>query len=187
MAHEEEILTIMESLKIADKHTVGDIMASKGIWNAGTSAVNNTYKALNALVDLGKLEKGNGYFRVKGCRSEYKGHAQELTKALAEILKLNHKNHILREVEIKEVGLRSDAIVLMLKGDELLCFVLEVANNETEEYLKQKVNAWVLWEDAEKKLSELFGTKVEQFDIVVKGMDGAGDFDFEEYVGFLDE
>jgi len=90
MAHEDKILEIMESLVIADKHVIGDIMAHKGIWNAGTSAVNNSYKALNALVDLGKLEKGNGWFRLKGrCKSEYKEHAQLLTKALAEIIKVD--------------------------------------------------------------------------------------------------
>lgn len=89
MAHEKTILTIMESLVIADKHVIGDLMAHKGIWKAGTSAVNNSYKALNALVDLGKLERGDGWFRLRGCRSEYREHAQILTKALAEIIKVD--------------------------------------------------------------------------------------------------
>ena len=52
MPHEETIYGLMESLVIASKHVVGDIMAHKGIWTAGTSSVNNSW-ALNSLVDLG--------------------------------------------------------------------------------------------------------------------------------------
>lgn len=60
MAHEKTILTIMESLVIADKHIIGDIMAHKKIWNTGTSAVNNSYKALKHLVSLKKMEEVDG-------------------------------------------------------------------------------------------------------------------------------
>lgn len=58
MAHEDTIYELMEELVIADKHTIGDIMAHKGIWTKGVSAVNNSYKALENLVEAGKLEKG---------------------------------------------------------------------------------------------------------------------------------
>ena len=59
MAHEKLIYELMESLVISDKHVIGDIMAHKGIWTAGTSSINNSYKALEALVETGKLEKGD--------------------------------------------------------------------------------------------------------------------------------
>jgi len=49
---------------------------------------------------------------------------------------------ILREPEIKELGLRPDAVVLLTRGDKALCFVLEICLNETEDYLRQKINAW---------------------------------------------
>ena len=58
MAHEQKILEMMQSLVIADKHIVGDLMAHKGIWTRGTSAVNNSYKALNNLVERESLRKG---------------------------------------------------------------------------------------------------------------------------------
>ena len=89
MAHEKTVMELMNQLVIADKHIIGDLMAHQKIWTTGTTSVNNSYKALNPLVDSGRLEKGNGYFRLPGCKSEYKEHAQLLTKALAEILKLN--------------------------------------------------------------------------------------------------
>lgn len=183
MAHEEAIYGLMEALVIADKHTIGELMAHYEIWNAGTSAVNNSYKALNFLVDQGKLEKGDGYFRLLGCKSEYKEHAQLLTKALAEILKPNYLTIILREPTLDEIGLRPDAIVFLTKEDKGLCFILEVCNNEFPEYLTQKVNAWRGWDGAAEKLSELFGEDIKEFDIVVAGdIEAEGTFNFNAYM-----
>jgi hypothetical protein len=187
MAHEEAILEIMEALVIADKHTVGDIMAHKGLWNAGVSSVNNSYKALTTLVDQGKLEKGDGYFRTIGCRSEYKEHAQLLTKALAEIQKLNYQTKILREPTLDEIGLRPDAIVFLTKEDKGLCFILEVCNNEFPSFLTQKVNAWKGWDGAKERLSQFFG-EVKEFDIVVAGeIEAEGTFNFNSYMEAINE
>lgn len=60
MAHDEKIMELMNQLVIADKHIIGDLMAHKGIWTAGTSSINNSYKALKYLVDLKKLEEIDG-------------------------------------------------------------------------------------------------------------------------------
>ncbi len=166
MPHEETIYGLMESLVIASKHVVGDIMAHKGIWTAGTSSVNNSYKALNSLVDLGKLEKGDHYFRIKGCKSEYAEHAQLLTKTLADIIKFNYTAKIFREHTIAEKGLRPDALVLLSRLNEGLCLVLEVCNNETAEYLNQKINTWNNWEGATDYLSELFQVCIPHFNII---------------------
>lgn len=182
MAHEEVVMELMNQLVIADKHTIGDLMAHKGLWTAGTSAVNNSYKALNTLVDAGKLERGDGYFRLPGCKSEYQEHSQLLTKSLAEILKLNHQTKIFREKTISEIGLRPDALVLLTKGNQALCFILEVCHNEFPEFLTQKVHAWRSWENALQFLSQLFEIKVTAFDIVVAGDTTAeGTFTFKEY------
>jgi hypothetical protein len=167
MAHDETVMEIMNQLIIADKHIVGDLMAHKGLWTAGVSAVNNSYKALNLLVDAGRLERGNSYFRLPGCcKSEYKEHAQHLTKALASIIKLNYTTTIFREHEIKEVGLRPDAIVLLIRGNEALCFILEVMNNESPAYFTQKRNVWDSWQGAKDYLSKLFNTNIKAYDIV---------------------
>lgn len=189
MAHEEAIYSLMEALVIADKHIIGELMAHYGIWNAGTSAVNNSYKALNVLVDQGKLEKGDGgYFRLHGCRSEYKEHSVLLTKALAEILKPNYQTMILREPTLDEIGLRPDAIIFLTKEDKGLCFILEVCNNEFPSFLAQKVNAWKVWDGASKKLSELFGEDIKEFDIVVSGdIEAEGTFNFNAYMEAINE
>lgn len=167
MAHEETIFELMEGLVIADKHIIGDLMAHKNIWTAGTSSINNSYKALNNLVDAGKLEKGDSsYFRLKGCKSNYCEHAQLLTKALADILKFNYTTKIFREHTIAEKGLRPDSLILLTRVNEGICFVLEVCNNETPEYLQQKINTWNAWDGATEYLSQLFGVKIPHFDIV---------------------
>lgn len=166
MAHEEEIMEFMNQVVIADKHIGGDYMAHKKFWTKGTSSVNNFYKGGCTLVDAGRLEKGDGYFRLPGCKSDYKEHAQHLTKALASIIKLNYTTTIFREHEIKEVGLRPDALVLLNRGNEALCIVLEVMNNETPQYLTQKINVWDNWQGAKDYLSKLFNTKIKAYDFV---------------------
>ena len=183
MAHEDTILADMESLRIADKHVIGDLMAHRKIWTKGASTVNNSTKNLNTLVDRGKLVKCDGFYRMPDCKSEYKGHARLLTKAIAEILKLNLNAKIFREKEIKEVGLRPDALVLLERYGRFLCFVLEVCENEFPEYLTQKVNTWNQYENAKETLFTLFETRIKAFDIVVSGditVDGV--FEFNQYL-----
>lgn len=171
MANEEAVMELMSQLVIADKHIIGDLMAYKGFWTAGVSAVNNSYKALNTLVDAGRLERGEGYYRLSECKSEFKEHAQLLSKSIAEILKLKLNVKVLREVTLNEIGLRPDALVLLIKYDRFACFVLEVCNHEINfpEFLIQKVNAWRQWDKALETLSQLFQTPIKAFDIVVSG------------------
>jgi hypothetical protein len=188
MAHEETIYGLMESLVIADKHVIGDLMAHKKIWTKGTSAVNNSYKNLNNLRDSGKLEKGDDYYRIIGCQSEYKEHAQLLTKALAKILKLNFESKIYREVTLKEIGLRPDALVLLTRDNKAVCCVIEVCNNEFPEFLTQKVNALKNWDGALQTMSLLFETTIKKFDIVVSGnITAEGIFEFNQYLENLEE
>ncbi len=166
MAHEETIYQLMRKLIIADKQTVADIMASKGHWTPGTSAINNSYKALCNLSDLGKVTKGDGYFRLPDCKSEYKEHSQLITKALAEVLKLELQSTIFRELTVPDVGLRSDAICLITKDNHGFCFILEVCNNETPEYFQSKVNVWNNWQGDTAFLSNLFNYKIPHYEII---------------------
>lgn len=169
MAHDETIFRLMQKLVIADKHVIGDLMAHKGFWTTGVSSINNSYKALNALADYHKLEKAKGYYRLPDCKSEYKEHARLLTKAIAEILKLNYSTEVFREHSIEEKGLRPDAIVLLTRNGKGLCFFLEVCINETPEYLQAKINTLKGWPEAREYLSNLFKTEIKVFDIVVAG------------------
>lgn len=168
MAHETLIMEIMETLKISDKQIIGELMSSRGIWTAGTSSINNAYKALTVLADLGKLVKGLGYFKIPNCKSEYQEHARLLTKVLGEILKVSDAI-IYRELTIPEIGLRPDAAVLLTREGKGKCFILEVVNNETEPYLNQKITALRTWKHSLTFLSELFKYKIPHFDIVTAG------------------
>ena len=165
VVHEKKIYALMESLKIADKHVIGDLMAHSGIWATGTSAVNNSYKILTN----SNFERGDGWFRVKGCLSEYKPHARGLTAALASIIKLNLNYKILREPTLKNIGLRPDALVHLQKDDKSCLMVLEVCLNELPTFLDQKVHAWQQYDAALEELSTLFQTNIKAYDIVVSG------------------
>jgi len=185
MAHEELIYGLMESLVIADKHIIGDIMASKRIWTAGTSASNNADKVLK---NDHRLEKIASYYRLIGCHSTYAEHSKLLTQYLADILKLNFTTKIFREKTLNEIGLRPDALVLLIKDNQKLCFILEVCNNEFPEFLQQKVNAWRQCENSLRVLSELFGTKIHVFDIVVAGdISAEGTFEFNQFLKDIKE
>jgi hypothetical protein len=178
MAREDEVMALMESLVIATDKEVGEIMASRGHWGEGQSARVQASKSLKNLIDLSKLERRNGVYRLPGCKSEYKEHAQLLTKSLAQILKLNPAV-VHRELTIPEVGLRPDAICFAIKNQHGLCFVLEVMNNETPEYLKRKINVWNHWKNSKDFLGNLFGYCVPNFLIAVSGgevIDGTVDF-----------
>jgi len=88
MAHENTILEIMQKIVIADLQTVAGIMEAKGIWKAGDSTYQNVHKCLIHLVKEGQLVKGKNYYKIPSCKSEYQEHAQLLSAAIAEILKL---------------------------------------------------------------------------------------------------
>lgn len=168
MAHKDTVYGIMERVGIATKHQVADVMAHWGIWNEGVSAVNNSYKELNNLVEERRLIKKNDYFKLTHIKSEFKEHSRLLTECLVDILKFNRGARIIREHTITEKGLRPDGIVLLTREKQGCCFILEVCNNETEDYLQSKINAWNGWDGATKYLTDLFVTvpPIPHFDIV---------------------
>jgi hypothetical protein len=169
MAYAEEVSSLLSILKVADDKTIGEIMSSRGHWTAGTSARNNSFKILKSLADQQLIRKGKGYFSTLDCRSDYGTHARLLTQALAQIIKLTTVNHqIFREHLITEKGLRPDAICLITKDNQGLCFILEVVHNETPEYFKQKVSTWRTWTGATQYLSQLFGYEIPHFAVITQ-------------------
>ncbi len=161
---------IVSILKIADSLVIGEILQSKGLYSNLQSARVNAQKKLNELVALGRLERGNGYYRVAGCKSEYLEHSRLITRCLAELFKLpDVKPIIYREHVISEVGLRPDAVCLLIKDNQGYCFILEVLINEPDTYLQQKINTWKHWESAAGYLSKLFRYRIPSFDIAVYG------------------
>lgn len=164
-----DIASLVDSLKIVDALTVGSVLHAKGLYSSEHSARVQAQKALNSLVELGKLEKGAGHYRTLDCKSEYAEHARLLTGSLAELFKTQAEPVIFREHSIPEIALRPDALVLLKKDGRGLCFVLEVCHTETTEYLNQKITAWRNWDNALGYLSACFNFKVPHFEIVVVG------------------
>ena len=161
------VATLLQALKIADTLTVGEILQAKGLYSTLQSARVNAQKKLNELVAQGALERGHGFYRTVGCKSEYKEHSALLTKALAELFKLPDVEPIIyREITIPEVGLRPDAICLLTKDNQGLCLVLECLINETETYYEMKQNTWKNWSRATDYLSQLVGFKIPHFELV---------------------
>jgi hypothetical protein len=175
------ITSLVNSLKIVDALTVGEVLHAKGVYASVHSARVQAQKALNSLVDLGKLEKGNGYYRTLDCKSEYAEHARLLTKALAELFK-HGEPVIFREHSITEVALRPDALCLLTREGKGLCFVLEVCHTETPEYLNQKITTWKNWDNSLNYLSRLFGYKIPHFEIVVAGDAPRGCYEFNRFI-----
>lgn len=180
MAYEAEVLAILETLVIADKHVIASLMRHR--WQEGTSSINNAYKALMTLSAAGKIVKGDGYFKLPDCKSEYKEHSQKLTRCIAEILKTKIPSQISREPTIPEIGLRPDCLVYMEKNGKGLCWVLEVCRKEKEEYLIQKITAWKAWDKATEFLSTNFNARIPVFDIVVEGLVVDRTFEFYSYL-----
>ncbi len=96
MAHEPQVLELMNILKVADDKTIGEIMAYRKIWTAGQSARNQSNRAMKELADTGKLERCDGFYRTDS-KSEYKEHAKLLTNTLARILMTPYNPIIYRE------------------------------------------------------------------------------------------
>ncbi len=162
-----DVLEIMQSLKIADSKSLGEILLARNVYSTLQSARVNAQKKLNELVAQGALEKGAGYYRVIGNRSEFHDHSRFLTKLLAELYKLpDIEPRIFREHVIDEVGLRPDAICVLIKHNRGVCLILEAILNEPEKYLEMKRTTWTHWEGATDYLSKLFGYKIPHYEIV---------------------
>lgn len=164
--HEDTVMSLMEKLVIADDRIIGEIMAGWGLWKAGQSARVQASKYLKINTDLGRLEKGEGFYRLPGIKSQWTPHNMSLSKAISEILIPYPQSIVFREHSIQEVGLRPDALIMAINGTQATVIVLEIMNNETEEYFTQKENAWISWEDSKKYLSNLFGYEVNDFSLI---------------------
>lgn len=159
------VLPIIQSLQIASDTIIGEILTSRNLvsWSPGTSARNNARKLLKTL----DLTEGPGFFRIPSCNSNYEPHAKALTEHLAEILKITDAQ-IYRE-HTTPIGLKPDALVLVQRDQKAICFILEIALNETFEYLEMKRNAWLHWKESREYLSDLFKITIPYYGFVVSG------------------
>ena len=177
-------LTVLNYLKISDAKTIGEILHAKGLWGSPHSARVQSQKHLNDLVNFGKIDRGDGFYRTRDCKSNYGEHAKMLTCSLAEILKFPLTTTIYREISVP-IGLRADALILCEKEHKGICFILEVVHTETHEYLKRKVEAWRNWKEARGFLSDLFAVKIPNFGFVARGLEVNGSLTFNQLLDIL--
>ena len=92
MNREQEVTSVMQTLVVATDKDVGEVMAARGHWSAGQSARVNAGKILKKLSELGQIERCEGFWRIHGCRSDFKGHSRMLTRVIVDLIKLEGKN-----------------------------------------------------------------------------------------------
>ena len=154
----------VSKIEILEALTLGELWLAWGKYKTLQSARVQAQKYLNNLVDLNLLERGKGYYRLKGVKSEYGEHARLLTAVMAKILKAYPDSLMLREHTIHEVGLRPDALVLLVKEGKGRCLWIECKNLETDSYFEMKKNALKSW-DARPYLSKLFGYHIPAYEL----------------------
>lgn len=175
----------MNYLKIADAKIIGAILFALGYFSTLHSARVNAQKHLNNLVALGHLVRGDGFYRIPECQSEYGEHARLLTACLAQILSIKDlTTTIHREVSVP-IGFRADAVVLCEKDGKGICFVLEVAHNETHDYLRRKVDAYKKWKEAKAFLTQLFNKPIRGYGFVCSGKEVSGATPFNRLLTML--
>ncbi len=151
------ILSLLNVLKVADAFVISDYLIKTGKvkWQPGHSARVQVDKLLRPHVLTGKIEKCRGYYRVDS-KSTYQPHSKLITQTILNILTAYPQSIVKREVEVP-CGLRSDIIALIVtKGGDAICVIIEVILQETPEYLESKLNKWNSYEDALPFLRELF-------------------------------
>ena len=180
------VLEVLDAIKIASVKLAGEILFARNLYDTSNSANSNARKILEELTAINKLEKIRGGYRVKGCKSELKGHSLKLSQTLTELYKIpDVVPVVIREKKIP-INLIPDALVLLMRNGKGACFVLEEVNEETEDYLNSKVQDWRSWEKANEYLGQLFNYEIPHFDIVVSGAEPVpvpmGCYSFENYI-----
>jgi hypothetical protein len=177
MKTDATVKKIIEDLRVADAKTVGEIVsARKNSTNPHSDRV-QVQKQLNVLAETGGLIRGDGWYATPAYRGVFGEHDRLLTRALAEILKLNYETVIFREVAF-EPALRSDAAVLLRKDGVGLCFLLECIHTEEPTYTTMKMKTWEHWQGATEALSQLFGYRIPHFTVLTH--DGTPDSPFSQ-------
>ena len=161
MAHEELIERTIRNLGKATARQIGEILHAKGLVSSIESGDATCRRVLADLISKGEIKKEGSCYMLPNL-SGFGEHDKKLTEALVKIMKL-WKCYIYREHSIEEVGLRPDAIVIVVKDNKACCIILEVVNTEPDNYLKQKFTTWKGWKNNLSYLSSLTMTEVPFF------------------------
>lgn len=173
------VMQILSLLKVATAKIISLILYPDST-NPHSSVV-QTQKQLTILVQTGKIIRGTGWYALPEYRGSYLEHDRLRTSVIARLIFLKLPISVYTEVSFP-IGIRSDIIVLIGNVGKAICAVIEVANNETPEYLNQKITAWKNWTEAPQHLSNLFKTPIPYFTIVTQGISHPLAVDFEKFI-----
>lgn len=182
----DKIRMLIEVFRVANDDVIGNVARQifNLNWKEGLSARNQAHKILDELAITNTIQKGKGFYSINEYRGEYKEHDRTVTKCIAQLVLAKLPISIYREVSFP-VGLRSDAVGLIGKDGKAICFVLEVANTEEQEYLNKKAVIWKNWTGATDALSDLFKTPIPYFTLVVSGKSHPDMMDFNDFMEVL--
>ena len=182
----DRIRKLTEVFKVANDDVIGNV--ARQIfdlnWKEGLSARNQAHKILDELALTNQIIKGKGFYAVKGYQGQYQEHDRLLTQLISQLICLKLPITIYREVSFP-IGLRSDIVALIGKNGKGILAVIEVANNETNEYFNQKIIAWKNWTEAPQYLSNLFKTPIPYFSIITEGISHPLAMDFKSFLEVL--
>jgi hypothetical protein len=180
----DRIKTLLTVFRVANDEVIGNV--ARHIynlkWKEGLSARNQAHKILDKLALTNQIQKGKGFFAVRDYKGDYREHDRLLTKLSAQLLLLKLPITIHREVSFFPIAIRSDLVILLGRNGKATCAVIEVANNETPEYLNQKIVAWKNWKEAPQALSKLFNAPIPYFSLVVEGISHPLAVDFKKFL-----
>lgn len=131
----------VRAVRITDALSLGAFWHSQSRYKSLHVARVQAQKHLNGLVDLKKLERIKGAYRLPGVKSEWTPHAKATTYAILEILTRYPSSLIYREKLLKRVGLRPDVLALVVSEGWGICLWVEVPISERTEYFEMKQNA----------------------------------------------
>jgi hypothetical protein len=181
MEVKDEIRRLVEVFRVANDDVIGN--TARQIfnlnWKEGLSSRNQAHKILDELALTHKIQKGKGFYAVKEYQGEYKEHDRLVTHCIAQFILLKLPLTVYREVSFP-IGIRSDIVALIGKNGKGTCVIVEVANNETPEYLNQKMVAWKNWQGANEALEQLFDAPIPYFSVIISR--NQPDDDFNQFI-----
>lgn len=125
-----QLYSLIQLLKVAPAKTISSIIYPDSK-NPHSSTV-QTQKQANTLVLLGKIKRGTGWYAVNEYEGNYGEHDRLLTELIARLARLKLPLSVYREHSFP-IGIRSDLVVLIGKGNKAICGVIEAKNqNETQ-------------------------------------------------------
>ena len=175
----EKIKKLVEVLRVANDDVIGNVARQifNLNWKEGLSARNQAHKILDELALTHQIQKGKGFYAVKGYQGEYKEHDRAISECISKLILLKHPIAIYRETVLSN-AIRPDVMGLIGKDGKGLAFVLECCLSEADSYLEQKA---VFWKH-HNPLEEVFKTPIPHFTLVVHGKTHPDMMDFESFL-----